>query len=46
MIQKPSRQLLKISASNIRLFANDMEELETSIMPESSVAITSSHQVL
>ena len=46
MIQQISRQLLWLSALEKRLFVNDVEELYTRLMPELSVALNSSHQVL
>ena len=46
MIQYISSQLFHISAQERRLFANFVEELDTKLMPASSVVKNSSHQVL
>ena len=46
MIQQLSRQLLQLSALDRRLFANTVEELDTKIMPGSSLELTSYRQVL
>ena len=45
-MQKLSSHLSQLSARDKRLFVNAEEELDTKLMPESSVVQNSSHQVL
>ena len=46
MMQKLSSQLLQLSAQDKRVFVNAVEELDTKLMPASSVVQNSSHKVL
>ena len=45
MIQQLYRQILHISMFNRRLFENSVKELDTRLMPESYMYLTSYHQV-
>ena len=46
MVQHLSSQLFQLSARDRRVFVNAVEELDTNLMPASSVVQNSSHQVL
>ena len=46
MIQYLSSQLLKLSARDIKIFANAVKVLDTRLIPASSVARNTYHQVL
>ena len=46
MMQQLPIQLLKLSARDRRVFVNVVEELDTKLMPASSVVQSSYHQVL